>query len=353
MSQNQCPNICRVIGDAFNSPIGSQEILERAAKTLVEEFDLKGCHFRLLTRDRKILEHVTSYGLSEKFLDKGPVDAEQSTTEALQGKVVMVTDCANDPRIQHRKEFVEEGIVSQLTIPLMSRGQVVGVMRLSMSRPREFSPDEVELFKVAAAFCTSTVIQSMFHGILEHVTSVVGSSVGLDEVLDSIVHVVAEDLRAKGCSIRLLDASGENLDLCAAYGLSSRYLETASVGPAPGVAKALEGGECVAILDAASDPLVPHRERVVQEGIASILFVPLMIRGTAIGVLSLYTYRRYQFSEDERHLMSAIGEQCALAIRNAQMYTALQHRYERLVDDFHQWFEQSYAHPIPTKGPSR
>lgn len=347
MECKHCRNVFQTIGEAFNSPVGAVEILERAAEALVEQFHLKACHFRLLSRDQQILEDVASFGLSEEFLSKGPVDAEKSVSEALEGKIVYVADCATDPRIQYKAEHEKEGIVSLLTLPLKTRGQVLGVMRVSSDRPREFTPDEIEFFRVAALFCTSAVNHAMFHQILEHVTDSIRSSLDLDEVLESITRVVVENLRTKGCTIRLLDAKEKNLDLRAAYGLSPHYLETASAYPGPGVWKAMEG-ECVTILDMRSDPLIRHPEQAIRENIASALFVPMMIRDKAIGVLSVYTHKTYHFSEDELHLMMAVGEQCALAIRNAQMYATIKRRYESVVDEFHQWFE--HYHSYPTHG---
>jgi GAF domain-containing protein len=348
MECEQCRNVFQEIGDAFNSPVSAEELLTRAAKVLVEQFNLKGCHFRLVSRDQRILEDVASHGLSEEFLSKGPVDAEKSVAEALEGKVVMVLDCANDPRIQYPAQHEKEGIVSLLTVPLATRGQVIGVMRLSSSQPREFTPDEIAFFRVAALFCTSAVTHAMFHQILEHVTDSIRASLDLDEVLSSIARVVTEDLRSLGCSIRLLESDGDELELCAAYGLSERYLENASADPGKGVWDALDG-ECVAILDAKSDPLVRHHEEATLEGIGSMLFVPLMIRDKGIGVLSVYTHKQYEFSQDEIQLMEAIGEQCALAIRNAQMYAAIKQRYDSVVDDFHLWFEHYYTYPTATK----
>jgi hypothetical protein len=76
MNVSQCHRVFRVIGEALNLPIGSVEVLEKVARAVVEEFGLKGCHFRLLSRDEKVLEHVASFGLSDRFLNKGPVDAE-------------------------------------------------------------------------------------------------------------------------------------------------------------------------------------------------------------------------------------------------------------------------------------
>jgi GAF domain-containing protein len=129
-----------------------------------------------------MLEHVASFGLSKKFLDKGPVDAEKSVAEALEGRLVMVEDCANDPRIQFPKEHVNEGIVSLLTVPLSARGNVIGVMRLSTDTKREFSEQELTSIKTLASFSTSAIAHSMFHDILGNVAAAARSSLDLNEV---------------------------------------------------------------------------------------------------------------------------------------------------------------------------
>ena len=345
-----CRNVFQEIGDAFNSSIGVVGILERAATVLVDQFRLKGCHFRLLSRDQRGLEHVASVGLSQKFLDKGPIDAEKSVTEALEGKVVSVLDCATDPRIQYPQEHAEEGIVSVLTVPLSTRGQVIGVMRVSSSEPREFSEEEIDFFKVAALFCTSAVTHAMFHRILEHVTETIRSSLDLDEVLGAIARVVAEDLRAKGCTIQLFDERGELLELRASFGMSGQFNETVARVTSEAAKEALSEGHCVPVLDARNDPRIPYTSQVVRERFASMLFVPLMRRDRALGLLVVFTHHPYRFSDDELHLMTAIGEQAALAIRNAQMYAAIKSRYSSVVDEFQQWFEHYCVHPIHPQG---
>ena len=51
-------------------------------------------------------------------------------------------------------------------------------------------------------------------------------------------------------------------------------------------------------------------------------------------MLSVDTYDRYIFSDDEKQLMTALGEQCALSIRNAQMCHTIKRRYEDVADRF-------------------
>ena len=216
------------------------QLLELVSETLVRQFGLKGCHFRLLSRDEKVMEHVASHGLSERFLGKGPVDADRSVRECFEGKTVMITDCANDPRIQYGQSFVDEGIASMLTLPLKSRDQVLGVMRLSTAEPREFSPDEQQIIGVVASFCTCAIIHAMFNSILERVNEVIRTSLDMKSVLQAIVQVINEDLRTKGCMIQLIDEKNGSLEVRAVDGLSDLYLREAS-----GIK-----GEAIAVLSA-------------------------------------------------------------------------------------------------------
>ena len=341
----QCRNVFHIIGDALNAQLDTTVLLEKAASSIVEEFNLKACHFRLLSRDLQTLDDVASHGLSEAFLNKGPVDAEKSVAAALKGEVVMITDCVSDSRVQYREAFEAEGIVSLLTIPLKARGQVIGVMRLFTSTQREFSNDEVEFFKVVALFCTSAIIDSMFRMILTNVTDAIRTSLDLQVVLDAIVKTVSEGLRTHGCAIQLIDGPKSKLETRASFGLGEAFVERMSAVCCPRLVQEVLTGKCMAVFDGREDDRIAHADELVREGISSLLLVPLETRGKPIGILSLFTNNPYAFSDDEQRFMMSIGEQCALAIDNAMMFAALKHRYETLVDDFHLWFEHSQSHP--------
>jgi GAF domain-containing protein len=340
----QCRNVFAAMGDALNAQVSTDVFLQTTTEVITKQLGLKSCHVRLLSRDQSVLEHVASYGLSDEFLTKGPVDAERSVSEALKGEVVLVEDCSLDPRIQFPGEHAREGIVSLLTVPLESRGQVIGVMRFGTAERRKFTPEEIDFFKVVTVFCTSAIIHSMFHQILENVNEAIRASMDLQDVLDGIVRVIAENLRTRGCSIRLVSGKAETLEMRASYGLSDRFLRNASGNPGQGVAMAMKG-EYQAIVDASTDPRIRNKREIALEKIASVLFVPLVCRHTAMGVLSVYTNKPYTFSEDEIQMMTSIAAQCALSIRNAQMYEALKKRYNTVVDDFQQWFEHYCVYP--------
>ncbi|MGE5235223.1 MAG: GAF domain-containing protein [Acidobacteriota bacterium] len=343
---SECIRVFERIGTALNSPIDTVEFLTQVAESIVTHFHLKGCHLRLLSRDQKILEHVASFGLSDTFLNKGPVEAERSVAEALEGRSVAVVDCATDPRIQYRDAMVAEGIASMLTVPLRARGQVVGVMRLSTAQRHEFSAQEIEILEVVASFCASAVVHWMFHSILSHITETTRSSLDLKSVLGAIVRVICQDLRAKGCIVGLLDAQGKPIEARESFGLSDGFLDRfcATFDEDQRRAAAVAGA-CVPVLEVQHDSSVPYRDAAVREKVGSVLHVPLGLAEHVVGVASVFTYHPYEFSEDELFLMATIGEQCALAVRNAQTYGELRREYQGLVDEFHKWFEEYQTYP--------
>ena len=185
----------------------------------------------------------------------------------------------------------------------------------------------------------------MFQGILAHVTESIQASLDLPVVLDNIVRVVCDDLRAKGCAISLVNRKTKALETRASNGLSDGFVERFADVVSKQARDEVIAGSNVAILDGRNDKRIMQPAVVANEGISSILLVPLMSRGEITGVISLFTHKPYLFSTDEKQLMTAIGEQCALAIDNAMMFDALKRRYENLRDDFQMWFEHSQSYP--------
>ena len=161
--------IFETIGAAFNAPIDTNVLLRLLAATIADRFKVDGCAIWLLSRDRRTLDDVASVGLSDKFLGKGPIDSARSVKDALDGEIVSIADCPNDPRIQYRAAFAEEGIVSLLALPLATRGQVIGVIRLYSKRSREFTDEEKSILGVAGSFCAYAVAHSMFQRIIHDI----------------------------------------------------------------------------------------------------------------------------------------------------------------------------------------
>jgi len=140
----------REVVKAVHSTLDIREVLSMLVSKVAQVMELKGCAIRLLDPNRRTLELVSSCGLSERYLQKGAVDADRSIAEALEGKTVSIYNATEDSRAQYQKEALEEGIRGIVSVPFSIKGRVIGVLRLYTSEPRSFSKDELNFIEALA-----------------------------------------------------------------------------------------------------------------------------------------------------------------------------------------------------------
>jgi GAF domain-containing protein len=143
----------------INSSLEIKEILHNLTVDLAKTLGMKGVIIRLLDKDDGTLKLVASHGLSEEFLIKGPVSADKSVVQALNGETVYIRDAASDERVQYPQENKKEGIASMLTVPIKAKNEVIGIMRLCSDVERQF-PEEVILLVNALAAQGGVAIQN-------------------------------------------------------------------------------------------------------------------------------------------------------------------------------------------------
>lgn len=167
-----------------------------------------------------------------------------------------------------------------------------------------------------------------YYHALYRVAWLVNSSLDLNQTLDSVVRSVAEAMDARACALRLLDPTGNVLELVASVGLSERYLHKGpvEVSASPIDREALTG-QVVWISDVVQDSRLQYPEEVAREGIRSLLCAPLIRHQHPIGVMRVYTGERHTFAGDEMDFLKALADICALAIENSRMYDALHRTY--------------------------
>jgi len=169
-----------------------------------------------------------------------------------------------------------------------------------------------------------------------HITSVLNSARDSRALLLSIVESVAKAMGAKACSLMLLTIERDVLLHTVAYGLSDWYLRKGPVAVGKIISDVLER-KPVAVLDATTDERVLYREQAKKEGIASMLSVPMRLRGQVIGVLRIYTAKPYRFTKDDIHFVETVGNLGAVALENLRAYDMLQKDYETFRQDMLQW----------------
>ncbi|MBM3131433.1 MAG: GAF domain-containing protein [Chloroflexi bacterium] len=125
-------------------------VLRYIVKKVANIVGAKGCSIMLLSPDKKHLFHTIAYGLSDEYIRKGPISADRSISDALTGTPVAVMYATEDDRIQYREQAGREGIASILSVPIMLREEIIGVMRLYTAQPYSFTDDDIYFVGAAA-----------------------------------------------------------------------------------------------------------------------------------------------------------------------------------------------------------
>ena len=174
--------------------------------------------------------------------------------------------------------------------------------------------------------------------MFKDVCKIINSSLDIGDVLKAITENAVNLLRIKGCTIFLLDKTKKQLIVSSSFGLSKAYIRTGPVDSETSIQSSLKG-EWVLVSDAKNDRRIQYREEAKKEGIASILSVPMSVKGKIIGVLRLYTSVPSTFSELEKEFISGLAEIGSIGIENARMYSHVKADHEKLIFDIHQWFD--------------
>ena len=334
------------ISKSLGSTLAVSEVLDLIVRQVADAMSLKGATIRLVNPKTNTLELVAAAGLSDKYLGKGAVDLDKSIADALSGRPVAIYDVSSDPRMQYPQEAREEGIASLVAIPMVYKGTVIGVMRLVTAETREFTLDEVDFACAVAelgaqAISNARMYESRTRELyflkgLQEVAKAINSALEVKKVLQLLVKTATTALDIKAAAVRLLDDKRQQMELVASYGLSERYMNKGPVTADKSIAEAMLG-KAVSIYDVGLDHRATYPKEAAEEGIKSILSVPIALKGHVIGVLRIYTNEHRDFTDDEITFISSLAEQAALAMENARMFQKLKGEYEELMSDLYRF----------------
>jgi two-component system NtrC family sensor kinase len=324
------------VTQAITSELNMNDVFSLIARKIPEVIGVDAATIRLLDASgKKLVLHAAS-GLSDTYLQRGPVDMESSVMKALKGTPIAIFDAPNDPRLQYPEEARKEGIKSILVVPIPIRGEICGVLRLLSRRPRVFDQQEKKFVAALAEQCGIAIENariyedqkrqlSYFKAVYE-IGKTINSTRKLDEILNLIVTRLTEVMKLKACTLRLIESTKGRLELRAAHGLSKSYLERGPLDDELATYYILKG-EPVMIPDATVDLHTIYHKEAAAEGVSSVLAVPITVQDETIGMIRLLTSEVRYFSPADINFAMAVAEQGGIAIQNAIIYQKLQNEH--------------------------
>ena len=117
---------------------------------LVSALTIRGCAIFILDPELKELQTLASFGLSPKYLTKGPILAERSIAANLEGRPVIVSDVTKDMNVQYPEDAQKEGIAAIASIPIIFLNEVIGALRLYHHEVWHISRQDLESLNLLA-----------------------------------------------------------------------------------------------------------------------------------------------------------------------------------------------------------
>ena len=170
------------------------------------------------------------------------------------------------------------------------------------------------------------------------ISEAINSTVNLQTILNLIVEKITSRLGVKGSNIFVLENGDRKLKSTASCGLSRNYLSKGPLLAGRSISETLEG-KTVLITHADRDPRTQYPEAATQEGIGTILSMPLSVHGNIIGALRIYSPEGYKFSKEKVTFVEALCQKAALAIENACQYELVEDKHESIMPDVWKWFK--------------
>ena len=137
------------------------------------------------------------------------------------------------------------------------------------------------------------------------------------------VEGVTSALHVKGCTLFLFSPKSEELKLAGSYGLSNQYLDKGPISALRSIASSLQDVQPVAIYDVTDDPRLQYPDAAINEGIASILSVPIITGDRLIGCMRVYTAEPWEFTLNDVNFVQAVAQVVGMALEMCRINKGL------------------------------
>jgi GAF domain-containing protein/HAMP domain-containing protein/anti-sigma regulatory factor (Ser/Thr protein kinase) len=322
--------------------LGLDEVLNRALDKTLQVMDVEAGGIYLLDEEVGVLTIAAYQGFDAEFaaeIDRLKVGEGFSGRVAQSGQPLVVRNVSADPRLT-RMIVREKELRSLASVPLSSRGKVLGTLFALTRGYREFTDQDVELLtsighQIGVAVDSARLLQAeqrraeQFRVIAE-VGRRITSILDIDEVLVQVVRLIRKAFGYGHVGIALIEGDYVVYKVGAGvlwddpqFQFEPARLKVSKEGLTGWVAAT---GEPLLVPDVSQEP-----RYVWMRGskTRSELVVPITFKGRIIGVLDVQSDCLNAFDESDLAVLQSLANQAAIAIENAQLFEAEQRRAEQ------------------------
>ena len=310
-----------------------RELLNRIVAMIMNFVTADSCLIYLYDRQNDELILTASSKAKEKSIGRVKLKIGEGVTGwAAKEKrpVVLPKEAYKDQRFKTFTSLEEDKYHAFMSIPILSKDEVIGVMNVRNVEAHNYPEHQVNLLFTVSRYLGSAIHNAIIYeevtrkakqlDLLSEVSRTIVSDHYLKEILQLIVAMTAKVMDSQICSIMLLDEKRNELFIAATQSLSQEYLSKPNLKVGQSVSgKVVLEKRPTTVLDVTKEPGYMYPEVARQEGIVSLLSVPMMVKDRAIGVINSYTKSEHKFKQEEISILQTVANQAAVAIENTHL----------------------------------
>jgi len=323
----------RRVGEATGSVFDLEDMLRVTVDVAIRVTGTDSCQIYLLDKktNELVLRAADATGQSMIGVIRLKVGEGVTGWAARERKPIAITrDATQDHRFKYFPQIHEEQYQSILSVPLLYRKQILGVVNVRTRDPHEYTKHQMRLLSGIAGQVAGAIEKARRARHLERtavhlhhlseVSQAIMSNVYLDDMLSMFVDMTAKTMGYKICTVMLVDHQTQELVIKATQSPNPEYTRK----PAPKVGESIAGravreGRVITVADVKKHADYRFPDIAERAGLTSLACVPLMFKGNVLGVLNCYTEKVHEFSKEELAILQALGAQAALAIQTARL----------------------------------
>lgn len=343
------------MADALNTTLDLQTLLNRTAELVQAVIPYSIFAILLLNERTRELRTRFQIGHTPRVerlhvpLGKGVVGQV-----ALTRQPVLLNDVT-----QSKVYFeVNPDVRSELTVPLIAKNRLIGVMDIESEQIDYFRPEHLRLLTLTASRIAQAIVNARLYArasrqaqtlaVLNEIAAELISILDLDPLLERIGQLLRRLIDYQMFSVLLLDEKGENLITRYAWRFGHARAPLRRLSIASGLAgAAVREWRLINVPDVRKDA----RYVSVNPETRSELIVPLFHKGRIIGALDLEHTRVGFFNEEHERVLTTLAAQVATAIVNARLYQAVRCQEQQLERDI-SMAREVQLRLLPLKAPS-
>jgi sigma-B regulation protein RsbU (phosphoserine phosphatase) len=342
------------IGEEINASLNLDRVLSKTATLVKRLIDYEIFTVMLLDEQHQMLFNRFTIGYSQEIRDNWRIPVGQGITghAAASRQPIMVADVRNDSRYIN----VIDSVRSELSVPLLFKHQVIGVIDMQSSQVDYFTSEQQEiLVLLASRLATAIENARLFERarsqadtllLLNEVGREASSILDVEALLRRAAELVKRVIDYQIMSIMLYDSATNKFQqrLAVKYGQSVQ--DKLSVGLTEGIiGAAASSGLPVRVPDVTQD----SRYRMINAETRAELAIPMIHKGNVTGVLDLESPQLNYFTEDHAQALSILAAQLAISLENARLYEKVAHDEARMERELQaaQRMQGALLRPVP------